>query len=120
MNKEFRGAIVGIGGGIKSHLSAAIVSDKGMSVREAYCGSAQIRGFSKSRTYGTELSEQSFPYTDESQFEYGTDEWQAARRANWRSESAARKVLAAEFLTVPNACQKCLKRAQAVVEAVAA
>lgn len=107
MNKEIKAALVGIGGGVKLHLSWAIVDGDRMAVQESGCGSVKRNGWSMSRTYGIRLSNESVTYSEDNYWD------------NYVAGGKLQAVLAADLLADPSACAKCAKQAKYLAKVVA-
>lgn len=117
MTDVTKGAVVGIGAGVKSHITSIYTKGEKTYVRESYCGSVKSKGWSKSSTYGTGIvSEQSFDLVKVPGFTWGSETYQQDRELSWAAESVNDKAhfqamlsISSEFLALENACSKCSK-----------
>ncbi len=122
MSDVTKGAVVGIGAGVKSHLTVIYTKGEKTFVRESFCGSVKTSGFHKSRTHTTDMvSEQSFDLIPEPGYTWGSETFEADRQAHWAAQSVNAKAhlqamlsMADEFLALGNACSKCAKWVQEV------
>lgn len=100
MEKQIKAALVGIGGGSKTHLTYAVVKGPQVWIAPSTCGSVKIKGSVTSRTFGLKLSDESFEYSVDAAYK------------NYATGETAMRVFDAELLAREDACAKCAATSQ--------
>ncbi len=117
MTDVTKGAVVGIGSGVKSHITTIYTQGEKTFVNESYCGSVKTSGWSKSRTYATDIvSEESFYLAEIPTYTKGSETYEqdfqaflTALRANGQAHLQAMVSMRDQFLALDNSCSKCAK-----------